>query len=115
MAGERAPGRLHGVRRRPAGIRYGQAAPLRFPFWISGLPAAWHISEVDYGQHVTVDGVAAILDYSPKASEYQSVCVPDWHGLRVEVVLTFRQAGPAPAPTGPHGVPGPPETMGGWR
>ena len=140
------------VLRTAAGIRYGQAAPLRFPFWISGLPAAWHISEVDYGlpagrpvpqtlhlgdrpgldvgqagvddlqvyavaatdrswscprgtgQHVTVDGVAAILDYSPKASEYQSVCVPDWHGLRVEVALTFRQAGPAPAPTGPHGV-----------
>lgn len=138
------------VLRTAAGVRYGQTTPLRFPYWISGLPKAWHIAEVEYtlpagrpvplwlhlgdrpgdsvglpradnvqvyatraadrswscapGQHVTVDGVTAILYASPTAAREQVICVPDWHGLRVEVVLSARRDAPAPDPTGPHGV-----------
>ena len=113
--------------------------------WISGLPAGWRISEVDYtplaaqlvvqtlhiddgpgyadadevqifaapaahsyfscsrgaGQRVTVDRVAAVL-YS--AGPEQQLCIPDWRGLRVLVILIARQNAPAPDPTGPHGV-----------
>ena len=36
------------VLRVAAGIRYGQSTPIRFPYWISGLPKAWRVSEVDY-------------------------------------------------------------------
>jgi hypothetical protein len=133
------------VLRVAAGVRYGQTAPMRFPYWISGLPAGWQVSEVDYtplagqlvvqtlhvddgpgdadvdevqivaapaahsgiscsratGQHVTVGRVAAVI-YS--AGPEQQLCIPDWRGLRVLVILTARQTAPAPDPTGAHGV-----------
>jgi hypothetical protein len=140
------------VLRVAAGVRYGQTTPIRFPYWISGLPAAWRVSEVDYtlvagqpvpqtlhlddgpgnsagladvddlqvyvtqaahsgwscpkgsGQHVTVDGVAAVLVDSPAASREQRLCIPDWRGLQVEVLLAARENAPAPDPTGPYGV-----------
>ncbi len=142
------------VLRVAAGVRYGQTTPIRFPYWISGLPAGWRVSEVDYtllagqpvvqtlhlddypgdvgnfvradvdeiqiyatqaahsgwscpqgtGQHVTVDGVAAVLVDSAAAGREQQLCIPDWRGLQVQVILTARQTAPAPNPTGPHGV-----------
>jgi hypothetical protein len=118
-----------------AGVRYGQTTPIRFPYWFSGLPAAWRVSEVDYtplagqpvvqtlhlddepvadadrarvddlqvsaspaahsdwscprgaGQHVTVDGVAAVLVTSPRSKRQQQLCIPDWRGLQVEFLL----------------------------
>jgi hypothetical protein len=36
------------VLRVAAGIRFGQTRPISFPYWISGLPKAWRVSEVDY-------------------------------------------------------------------
>ncbi len=56
------------------------------------------------GQHVTVDGVAAVLVDSPAARREQQLCIPDWRGLQVEVLLAAREDAPAPNPTGPHGV-----------
>jgi hypothetical protein len=142
------------VLRVAAGVRYGQSTPIRFPYWISGLPAGWRVSEVDYAplagqpvvqtlqlddyqgkvgnfaptdvdevqifaapaahsdfscpqgavQHMTVDGAAAVLEYSPAHGRDQQLCIPDWRGLRVLVWLTARDNAPAPNPTGPHGV-----------
>ena len=116
------------VLRVAAGVRYGQTAPIRFPYWISGLVAPWRISSVGYTllagrpvaqtlevrngpsdtsgvdyldveftpaahsdwscpaepvQHVTIDGVAAVLVTS-RSSEL--VCFPDWRGLRLSVM-----------------------------
>ena len=138
------------VLRVAAGVRYGQTAPIRFPYWISGLPKAWQVPEVDYtllagqpvvqtlhiddgpgnegdfarvddlqvfatpaahsdfscaqatGQHVTVDGAAAVV--YPATGPEQQLCIPDWRGLRVLVILTTRQNAPPPDPTGPRGV-----------
>jgi hypothetical protein len=136
------------VLRVAAGIRYGQTTPIRFPYWFSGLSAAWRVSEVDYtllagqpvvqtlrldgpvagadpvhvddlqvlaspaahsdfscspgsGPNVTVDGAVAVV--YPATGPAQQLCIPDWRGLRVLVVLTAGQA-PPPDPTGPHGV-----------
>ncbi len=36
------------VLRVAAGVRYGQTASIRFPYWISGLAAPWRVSNVDY-------------------------------------------------------------------
>ncbi len=36
------------VLRVAAGIRFGPGTPIRFPYWISGLPKAWRVTEVDY-------------------------------------------------------------------
>lgn len=36
------------VLRVAAGVRFGQTKPIRFPYWISGLPKAWRVSEVDF-------------------------------------------------------------------
>jgi hypothetical protein len=55
------------------------------------------------GQHVTVDGAAAIL-LSSAAQREQQLCIPNWRGLQVQVILAARQTAPAPDPTGPHGV-----------
>ncbi len=138
------------VLRVAAGVRYGQTTPIRFPYWLSGLPAAWRVSEVDYtlladqpvvqtlnlddgpaaqaglaqlgdlqvfatpaahgdfscaqgtGQHVTVEGAAAVV--YPATGPEQQLCIPDWRGLRVLVILSVRQNAPPPDPTGPHGV-----------
>lgn len=140
------------VLRAAAGVRFGQAMPIRFPYWIAGLPAAWQASQADYtllagqpvvqtlhlndgpgvegdfarvddiqilatqaahsgwscprgtGRHVTVDGAAAVLVSSPPSGQQQQVCIPDWHGLQVEVILNARDNAPAPDPAGPHGV-----------
>jgi hypothetical protein len=142
------------VLRVAADVRFGQSTPIRFPYWISGLPTGWRVSEVDYtplagqpvaqtlhlddypgdignfavtgvdqvqifatpaahsdfscpqgtGQHVTVDGAAAVLEYSPAHGRDQQLCISDSHGLRVLVWLTARANAPAPNPTGPHGV-----------
>jgi hypothetical protein len=142
------------VLRVAAGVRYGQSTPIRFPYWISGLPTGWRVSAVDYtplagqlvvqtlqlddyqgkvgnfavtdvdevqifaapaahsdfscpqgtGQHVTLDGSAAVLEYSPAHGRDQQLCIPDSQGLRVLVWLTARDNAPAPNPTGPHGV-----------
>jgi hypothetical protein len=130
------------VLRVAAGVRYGQTAPISFPYWISGLSAPWRVSNVYYTllagrpvvqtlevsdgpadsartdyldvdftpaahgdwscpqqgvQHVTVDGVAAVLDDS------QRVCISDWRGLRVSVMLGRVEMSP-PNPAGPRGV-----------
>ena len=114
------------VLRVAAGLRYGQTAPIRFPYWISGLAAPWRVSNVDYTllagrpvaqtlevsngpsdaahvdyldvdftpaahsdwscptegvQHVTVDGVAAVLENSPGADR---VCIPGWRRAATE-------------------------------
>jgi hypothetical protein len=148
-----AGGERAAVLRVAAGVRYGQTTPIRFPYWISGPPAGWRVSEVDYtplagqpvvqtlhiddypggngnfvradvdevqvfaapaarsgsscsqgtGQHVTVDRVAAVV-HSAAAGRDQQLCIPDWRGLRVLVILTARQTAPAPNPTGAHGV-----------
>jgi hypothetical protein len=128
------------VLRVAAGVRFGQITPIRFPYWMSGLPTAWRISEVDYtlragqpvvwtlrladgpgyadadrlliytvpygfpcspgGQHVTIDRVAAVVLSAPA----QQVCIPQWNGLRMQVILLARQNAPPPNPTGAHGV-----------
>ena len=36
------------VLRVAAGVRYGQTAPIRFPYWLSGLATPWRVSNVDY-------------------------------------------------------------------
>lgn len=36
------------VLRVAAGVQYGQTAPIRFPYWLSGLAAPWRVSNVDY-------------------------------------------------------------------
>jgi hypothetical protein len=119
------------VLRVAAGVRYGQTASIRFPYWLSGLAAPWRVSNVDYillagrpvvqtlevsagpadtagvavldvdftaaahsdwscptegVQHVTVDGVAAVLQSSQFA---ERVCIPDWRGLRLSVMTAF--------------------------
>lgn len=124
------------VLRVAAGLRYGQTAPIRFPYWISGLAAPWRVSNVDYTllagrpvaqtlevsngpsdaahvdyldvdftpaahsdwscptegvQHVTVDGVAAVLENSPGADR---VCIPGWRGLRLSVMTAFVESPP---------------------
>ena len=124
------------VLRVAAGLRYGQTAPIRFPYWISGLAAQWRVSNVDYTllagrpvaqtlevsngpsgaahvdsiyidftpaahsdwscptegvQHVTVDGVAAVLEDSPGTDR---VCIPDWGGLRLSVMTAFMELPP---------------------
>jgi hypothetical protein len=56
------------------------------------------------GQHVTVDGVAAVLVVQQGAVPQEQLCIPDWRGLRVEFLLAIRPNAPAPSPTGPHGV-----------
>ncbi len=139
------------VLRVAAGVRYGQTTPIRFPYWFSGLPAAWQVSGVDYtllagqpvvqtlylddapaadtdpagaddiqvyatpaansdsscargpAQHVTVNGIAAVLVVSP-AFRLQNLCIPSWRGLQVEFSLATRQNAPPPDPAGPHGV-----------
>jgi hypothetical protein len=35
-----------------------------------------------------VDGVAAVLSYSPSSRQKQLVCIPDWRGVQVLVILT---------------------------
>jgi hypothetical protein len=55
------------------------------------------------GRHVTVGGAAAILLVSA-AQRGQQLCIPDWRGLQVQVILAARQTAPTPDPTGPHGV-----------
>lgn len=132
------------VLRVAASVRYGQTAPIRFPYWISGLVAPWRVSNVLYilvagrpvvqtlevsdgpedsartdsfnvdftpaahsdwscpqdgVQHVTVDGVAAVLEKPPGSR----VCVPDWRGLRMRVMIAFLEQS-EPDPFGPHGV-----------
>jgi hypothetical protein len=149
-----AGGERTAVLRVAAGVRFGRTTPIRFPYWISSLPAGWRVSEVDYtplagqpvvqtlhlddypgdvgnfvrgdvdeveifaapaahsdfscpqgtGQHVTVDGAAAVLEYSPAHGRDQQLCIPGLHGLRVLVWLTARDNAPAPNPAGPHGV-----------
>jgi len=47
---------------------------------------------------------AAVLVSSPRSGRQQQVCIPDWHGLQVEVILNARDNAPAPNPAGPHGV-----------
>ena len=144
------------VLRVAASVRYGPTAPIKYPFRFSGLPTAWHVSQVDYtllagqpvaqslelddgpgrtfgiGTHlanadyldvsvtqvthgglscpqgyrqdVTVDGVAAVLVYSPDSFNPQQLCIPHWRGLQVELLLSTRVNAPAPNPTGPDGV-----------
>jgi hypothetical protein len=57
-----------------------------------------------YHQDVKVDGVAAVLVYSPDSFRLQQLCIPDWGGLQVEILLSTRMNAPAPNPTGPDGV-----------
>jgi hypothetical protein len=57
-----------------------------------------------YRQDVTVDGVAAVLVYSPNTLNPQQLCIPHWGGLQVEILLSSRANAPAPNPTGPDGV-----------
>jgi hypothetical protein len=57
-----------------------------------------------YRQDVTVDGVAAVLVYSPNSFRLQQLCIPHWGGLQVEILLSARMNAPAPNPTGPDGV-----------
>jgi hypothetical protein len=118
------------------GVRYGQTAPIRFPYWLSGLAAPWRVSNVDYTlvagrpvvqtlevsngpsdaarvdhidvdftpaahsdwscptegvQHVTVDGVAAVLE---NVAGGQRVCIPGWRGLRLSVMTAFVETPP---------------------
>ena len=128
--GERAA-----VLRVAEGVRYGQTAPIRFPYWLSGLAAPWRVSNVDYTllaapvvqtlevsngpsdaarvdyidvdfirpldsdwscptegvQHVTVDGVAAVLE---NVAGGQRVCIPGWRGLRLSVMTAFVETPP---------------------
>jgi hypothetical protein len=133
------------VLRVAASVRYGQTAPIKFPYWLSGLAAPWRVSNVLYNlvagrpvlqtleisdgpadsartdsfdvdftpaahsdwscpqdgvQHVTVDGVAAVLEKSFGGSR---VCIPDWRGLRMSVKVAFVEKSP-PDPFGPRGV-----------
>lgn len=124
------------VLRVAAGLRYGQTAPIRFPYWVSGLAAPWRVTNVDYTllagrpvvqtlevsngpsdaahvdyldvdftpaahsdwscptegvQHVTVDGVAAVLE---NVAGGQRVCIPGWRGLRLSVMTAFVETPP---------------------
>jgi hypothetical protein len=57
-----------------------------------------------YRRDVTVDGVAAVLVYSPNSLNPQQLCIPHWGGLQVEMLLSTPVNAPAPNPTGPNGV-----------
>ena len=127
------------ILRLAASVRYEQNAPIRFPYWLSGMAAPWRVSNVLYilragrpvvqtlevsngpsdtsgvdsvvvdftsaahsdwscpaegVEHVTVGGVAAVLETSRAGSR---VCIPDWRGLRLSVMNEFVE-NPPPNP-----------------
>ena len=48
LSGASAGAQRTAMLRVAAGVRFGQSTPIKFPYWLSGLPTGWRVSEVGY-------------------------------------------------------------------